>query len=229
MGSFEQAELVEYFSQHRNRPGDLYPSERHFLPELARESATVLDVGCAAGGFANIWRAFNPALRYTGVDVSHALVEAARRLHPHDTFVVGDAVRGIPLPDAAADTVAALGWLHWEPRYADALTELWRLAGRRLLFDVRLHDGDGDLVGAQELPGDGETPYLCASWAGFAPLLESLTPGTIRAYGYTGAPAATVRGMPPEVCFAAFVLERGHPPLRHDLDLPFSTSKGAPE
>lgn len=218
--------LVEHFIRHRNQADDLYDSERRFLPWLSAEATSVLDVGCAAGGFADVWRAFNPDVRYTGVDISEALVAAARERHPDETFVVGDGAAGLPFPDRFSDTVAALGWLHWEPRYADALTELWRLTGRRLFFDVRLHAGRADLHGTQELPGGGTTPYICFSWRRFEHLLHELEPGTIHAYGYEGPPAVTVRGMPPTVCFAAFVLERGQPPMRLDVDLPRSITKG---
>ena len=215
-------ELVEFFTTHRTKPEDLYPSEKRFLPDLARASATVLDVGCAAGGFAGVWRSYNPAIEYTGVDRSPELLEAARKLHPDTTFLVGDAADGVPLPAATADVVAALGWLHWEPRYASALAELWRLAGRSLFFDVRLHAGDEDIVGTQDLPGGGTTPYICASWPHFDALLRSLGPSAIRAYGYDGPPAATVHGMPQQLCLAAFVLERGDHPLELDLELPLT-------
>lgn len=214
-------ELVDFFTENRTKPEDLYPSEARFLPGLARDARHVLDVGCAAGGFVDIWRAYNPELAYTGVDVSPALIEAARATHPDAEFLVGDAADGLPLPDRAADVVAALGWLHWEPRRRDALRELWRLAGRSLFFDVRLHDGGDDLRGAQAIPG-GEVPYLCLSWPRFRAELLALAPGAVAAYGYAGAPSGTVTGMPETICFAAFVLERGTPPPTLDLDLPLA-------
>lgn len=224
MQTFEQPELVEFFSTHRNRPEDLYPSERRFLPELAARAETVLDVGCAAGGFVDIWRTYNPAIRYTGVDVSEALVAAARRLHLEAEFHVGDCAQGLPFADGAADVVAALGWLHWEPRYLDALAELWRLTGRALFFDVRLHAGGDDIVGSQHLTR-GEVPYLCLAWPPFEARLAELRPGRVRAYGYPGPPADTTTGVPGEIVLAAFVLERGDLPTSSSLDLPFATKE----
>lgn len=220
MRTFEQPELVEFFTGHRNRPEDLYPSEARFLPWLAGEAASVLDVGCAAGGFADIWRAYNPAVRYAGADVSEALVAAARRLHPGDEFLVGDCAAGLPLPDQAADVVQALGWLHWEPRYPMALAELWRLTGRHLFFDVRLHGGPEDIAGSQALPGGGATPYLCVSWPRFAGLLRDLGPGSIRGFGYLGPPADSVTGIPPAIVLATFVLGRGEDSQTVSLELP---------
>jgi SAM-dependent methyltransferase len=225
-GWVDHPELVEFYSTHRRRPEDLYPSERRYLPELAERAGSVLDVGCGAGGFATIWRAFNAALRYTGVDASAALVDAARRLHPDAQFVRADGAGPLPFAERAFDVVAALGWLHLDPRYPQALAELWRLAGRALFFDVRLLDSEDDVIGRQRLAltgeWDGETtiPYVCASWPGLARRLVALGPRRIRAHGYLGGPAATVFDVPDEVCLTTVVLERGDGPLELELELP---------
>jgi len=210
----EHPDLVEFYSTNRGAPGDLYPSERRFLPWLAQSSSSVLDVGCAAGGFFEIWRAFAPTIAYTGVDASHALTSAARRLHPDANFLQGDCARGLPLQDRAADTVQALGWLHEEPDYPDALRELWRLTDRRLFVDMRLRAGPQDLVAEQRLALTGEwdgetgTPYIVASWSRLVALISDLRPGTLLGHGYVGRPSATVVGIDESVCFATFVLER---------------------
>ena len=72
----EHPDLVEYYSAHRDKAEDLYPSEARFLPWLAGRTGDVLDVGCGAGGFADVWRHFNPGIRYGG----HRHVWSARRL-----------------------------------------------------------------------------------------------------------------------------------------------------
>jgi hypothetical protein len=222
-GALEHSALVEFFTTNRTRVADLYVSERRFLPWLARDADTVLDVGCAAGGFVDVWRALNPGTIYRGVDVSTTLVAAAREQHPDVEFAVADAAAGIELPDRSATVVEALGWLHWEPRYRDALRELWRLTDRYLFFDVRLVAGEADAAGTQAIAPDASTPYICAGWSPFAASLLALRPATILGYGYTGAPADTVDGAPEEVCFATFVLERGdaHEPTVC-LDLPLA-------
>lgn len=211
MQRFEHPSLVEFFSAHRNTIDDLYPSELRFLPWLARSSESVLDVGCAAGGLSTIWRAANPTVRYTGVDISPSLIDAAQQLHPECDFLVGNSVQGLQLPDRFADVVQALGWLHWEPRYVDALTELWRVTRQRLFFDLRLRDASDDMIGQQEIAPGESVPYICASWASVFSRLLDLEPHRILGYGYEGAPAPTVSGMPEQVCFATFVLEREGP------------------
>ena len=229
----DHPDLVEYYANHRGRPEELYPSERRFLPWLAAHAASVLDVGCGAGGFANIWRAYGPAIRYTGADISAPLVHAAREAHPEHEFIHADCAAGLPLDDRFADVVAALGWLHWEQRYARALAELWRVSGRYAFFDLRLTDVAGaDLTGTQRLAltrdWDGRTtvPYICAPWPRVAELLLALAPGRILAHGYWGPPAATVTGVTRDVCFATFVLERAEDGAADRpevaLDLPLS-------
>jgi SAM-dependent methyltransferase len=221
-------ELVRFYANNRNQADDLYPSERRFLPWLAVEASGVLDLGCAAGGFAEIWRSYNPRIVYEGVDTSPTLVEAARTLHPSFAFHVADGADGVALPDEHADVVQALGWLHWEPRYRKALPEAWRLTKNRLFFDVRLQDGAEDVVGEQRLTftgdsrGETTTPYIAVSWPQFARLLLDLGPSRILGYGYEGVPRDTV-GVGATVCFATFVLEKGvHDDTDVCCELPFA-------
>jgi SAM-dependent methyltransferase len=214
--AFDEPAFVEHYTSRRNRVADLYPSEARFLPDLARSASSVLDVGCGAGGFVDIWRAFNAEVEYAGVDVSVPLVEAARQLHPGTRFEVGDCAEGLPLPDGAADVVQALGWLHWEPRWERALTELWRLTGRALFFDLRL---GADAVGRQEFAPGAWTPYLVLDRERLLERLRALGAASIRAYGYPGPPAPATEGLPDEVVFATFVLERSGD-AREELELP---------
>jgi SAM-dependent methyltransferase len=207
--------LVSFYQSHRDHPDALYPSERRFLPWLARESRSVLDAGCAAGGFVSVWRHFKPEIEYVGVDVSAPLIAAARRRHPEVEFLLGDCAAGIPRPAGSSETVEALGWLHWEPRYRAALAELWRLAGRRLFFDVRIVEGGADLEGGrqrldlgQPAGAHGTTPYICCSWPRFAEMIGGLGPARVLVHGYWGTPAETVSGVDQDVCFTTFVLER---------------------
>ena len=48
-------DTVDFFVNHRNTYEDLYKSEKYFLTkELILSMDSILDVGCAAGGFCNI-------------------------------------------------------------------------------------------------------------------------------------------------------------------------------
>ncbi len=238
----DHPDLVAYYTQNRNHPDDLYESEKRFLPELARRSASVLDAGCAAGGFASIWRHYNPAVAYTGVDVSQALIERARREHRgRARFLQGNMSEGLPLPARYAHTVQALGCLHWEPKYEESLRELWRLTDRYLFFDIRLAPGlEDEIRGRQKLelsgPWDGRTttPYIVVDWVRFAGRLLRLNPLMILGYGYNGHPARSVIHVERRVCFAAFVLQKRAADSRGEpatvcLDMPFAWPAGSRE
>ncbi|MCH7564848.1 MAG: class I SAM-dependent methyltransferase [Gemmatimonadetes bacterium] len=214
----DHPELVPFYTTRRNRPEDLYPSETRFFPWLAAcpGAGAVLDVGCGAGGFSEIWRHYRPSVVYAGTDISPALIAAARQRYPELEFREGNCVKGLPFPDECAEVVQALGWLHWEPRYRDAIDELWRLTARYLFFDVRLAAKPGGKArGIQRLaligPWDGETtiPYQTLDWSAFAAFLQSLDPVALFGYGYLGRPSKTVVGIEGDICFATFVLEKG--------------------
>ncbi|NJL53850.1 class I SAM-dependent methyltransferase [bacterium] len=228
----EHPELVEFYTQHRHQPEDLYPSERRFLPWLAQQATSVLDTGCAAGGFSNIWRHYNPHIQYTGVDISRSLIKAAQQIHPDLTFFQGDLTRDESLLLAKTDVVQALGWLNWEPEYERALQTLWQLTTRYLFFDMRLVTSPSQAIVAQQRltynrswDGKTTTPYVTVDWLGLAKLLLYLQPAQILGYGYWGRPADTVVGIDASVCFAAFVLEKSgrsqdKPQSCFDLPLP---------
>ena len=50
-----------------------------FLPDTVGRASNVLDVGCAYRGFASIMRAFNPSIRYTGIDIVPEMLAQAGR------------------------------------------------------------------------------------------------------------------------------------------------------
>jgi len=211
----EHEDLVAFFSASRNRPDDLYPSERRFLPWLASQAGEVLDVGCAAGGFSEVWRYYRSDVDYTGIDLSREMIAIARAAHPDHTFLTGDCAEGLPFPDEGFAAVQALGWLHWEPRYEAALRELWRLARRYCFIDVRLLEtGRPTIRGQQRIAytkgwdGSTVTPYIAVEWVEFARLLASLHPRRIYGHGYWGAPSDTVTGVDQQVCFSTFLLEK---------------------
>ena len=212
----EHPDLVKFYATERRLPEDVYDSEQRFLPWLASAANSILDVGCGSGGFAKIWRQYNPEIQYTGVDASKSLIESARQLHPEAEFRQADGAGKLPFADSSFDVVSALGWLHLEPRYRAALVELWRVTRGRLFFDLRLQDrSPSDEIGEQRLSlataWDGKTtiPYIAATWSQVTQALTALQPARILAFGYEGAPADTVDRMLESICFATFVLERG--------------------
>jgi len=232
--------LVDFYTRERTRPDDLHASERRFLPWLARQAESVVDIGCAAGGFKNIWSFYQPNIAYTGVDVSAPLIDAARRLHPNSEFHLGNCADGLSLRDRHSVIVQALGWIHWEPRYQHAIEELWRLTDRYLFFDARLaRDTEQAVTGQQSLSytgsiEDGTTvPYQVISWPIFAEFLLGLGPASLVASGYWGDPSDTVNGIDGQICLVTFVLEKSladadpkHPVVCLDMPLDWPDALG---
>jgi len=117
--------------------------QRRLAQRLAPGLA-VLDVGCGTGAITRgIAEAVAPGGRVVGVDVSEALIVAARREHgavPGLAFELHDVYR-LPFRDAF-DVVTAARVLQWLARPADAITAMSRAArpgGRVLVLDFN-HD-----------------------------------------------------------------------------------------
>jgi SAM-dependent methyltransferase len=112
-----------------------------FVSMLPRP-ASALDVGTGAAGHIGRFLA-DQGLTVTGVDLSPAAIEVARRLNPGMTFVVAD-FRELPFADASFDAVVGFYcFIYGTDRdIVGGLSEVWRVLrpGGRLL--VAIH---GDL------------------------------------------------------------------------------------
>lgn len=117
------AEIRAYFESRLERHGDSPKSldwsaqgQQTRFEILARvgnlRGQEVLDVGCGLGHFHDFLRTRFPDARYTGVDLSPRMVEAARKRLPEATLEVWDASSG-KLP-WEADYVIASGVMNLE-------------------------------------------------------------------------------------------------------------------
>jgi SAM-dependent methyltransferase len=206
---------LEFFSTGRNRPEDLYPSERFFLPDVLAQVDSCLDVGCAAGGFAGIMKTFNPALRYTGMDVNPEFVQLARASHPGSEFLVGDGVHFDTPPDSY-DLVFSTGLFHLNRAYPEMTRSCYEQARRFFLCDFRLTYGES-VVGTHRVDfgggdGPGDLPYYVVNVDELTRMLTGLRPRpiSIKARGYFHPPSANASVPLPEVLMAFFLVEKGH-------------------
>ena len=84
--SWSQPNVVDFFDNHRTTTADVYPSEWFFLKGQLHKGMSVLDIGCAQGGFAGIISEELSRFSYTGVDISKAMIAKASAQHPQHTF-----------------------------------------------------------------------------------------------------------------------------------------------
>jgi ubiquinone/menaquinone biosynthesis C-methylase UbiE len=222
--AWDLKDAIKYYETLRNKPEDIYESERVFFFPLVRNSRSILDIGCAAGGIYNIIKTVNPQIAYTGIDVSPGMIEAAKKIFPGVDFRFN---RGgtLDFPDNSFDTVMALGVLNHVPDYPQLIMECYRVAKRYCLLDLPrlidreyIHDIEKSFMilknrfHSQEAITEGETkvPYILAD-AGeiFRFLSRDLKPKRIFAKGYYGQCDKSVIIPVDDVCFTVVCLEKG--------------------
>ena len=232
---------IDYYSQHRHEISDLYPSETVFLPRVLFPGAKVLDVGCASGGFFNIMRSYEPAIEYTGIDLSELAVEMATERYPEAKFIVTEGF-GLPFEDNSFDIVHCTSVFNNEPNYQEMLREMYRVSNWFVLIDIRLLKGLGkqrESVYNIQFNGkdvEATVPYVVNDADEVADFIVQLTPKpkALRGTGYFHqvAKEATEADTPNEnVCMTVLLLQKGAPdgePTTLDLDelpIEFSVSE----
>ena len=234
---WEHRNAVEFYSKYRQHVEDLYPSEREFLPPALKPGITVLDVGCAAGGFYNIMRTLEPGIQYTGMDISQASIEHARETYPDATFQVGTGT-DLPFPDNSFDLVHSTGVCVHERQCLKLISELYRVSKNLVIVDVRLHKGakpmdiqDSHLRIEFEGEFDGAvTPYVVVDPEDTVRTIVSVrpTPKRVDATGYFHDVSPLARTAYKEVFMAIFRIEKGSAgttePDLHLEKLPFEIS-----
>lgn len=182
-----------FFKKHRACLEEVYPSERYFLEKVVPKVASVLDVGCASGGFYPVFKALNPQIRYEGMDVVPKMIEQAKSRYPGIPFHVVDGAE-IPFEEGAGELVFCTGLFHLIDHYRNYLQDLYRVAGRYLLVDFRVHTGP-TLCSEMWVVFDGtprqddwKVPYYVLNFGDYLRLLTSLKPAPerIEIYGYPG-------------------------------------------
>jgi SAM-dependent methyltransferase len=172
-----RSELVEHYDRQYASGGFGYEQKRetwtawvaeHYVREFdLRPGELLLDVGCGDG----FWTALfaEAGLTATGVDLSPAGIEAARRSHPEAQFVVGDA-ESLPFPDGSFDVVFCRAISHLSRR------ELFTDASARLASEMArlLRPGGLILVSFYTQRDGGGTPDH--AWHSVSDLLRLLEP-----------------------------------------------------
>lgn len=233
-GVWAGSDTVKFFHDHRSRPEDLYESERYFLPPLLPAIRTVLDIGCAAGGFSQIMKSFNPALEYTGIDINPEFVEAATVRYPESRFLCGNGIDFETPPDSY-DLVTIWGLLHLNSRWREMIVSAYAQARRFFLADLRM-TWEPSATGQFFPSFDGKTddtrrlPYVVCNVSEAVAFLRALqpTPRAIRVRGYFHAASPMARLPMAQVLMAAVSVEKGDGIEDTDVqvDLPAASTSG---
>jgi SAM-dependent methyltransferase len=206
---------IDYYAQHRHDVADLYPSETVFLPRVLFPGAKVLDVGCASGGFFNIMRSYEPAVEYTGIDLSATAVEMAQARYPEANFVLNEGF-SLPFEDNTFDLVHCTSVFNNEPNYKTILEEMYRVTNRFALADIRLLKGIGNQRSTTyniqfESNGIEDTvPYVVNDADDVVNFILQLDPKpkALRGTGYFHPVAKEADPLDSEICMTILLLEK---------------------
>lgn len=199
MSGWNTTNVLRFYTSHRQDPEALYPSERAVLLPIIAECESVLDVGCAAGGFSHIFDALKPGIRYVGIDAEEAMIAQARRRYPGRSFQQGMAGR-LPFPDRSFDLVFCTGVLIHNPDFEPILRECYRVAAKHCVVDLPRFSASGiptqaEMRLSERFPDDesaepNAVPYVLADPHRVLTALQSLQPSpqTFSLTGYPGQP-----------------------------------------
>lgn len=129
--------VLNYFETERTTTNHVYASEWFFLKDKITEGMSVLDIGCAQGGFAAVLAEHLDDFSYTGLDINPDMIAGARTKHPAAKFHVMDEGDFSVLQSQTFDLVLVLGILHLHESWRDTLTAAWQHAAGALIFDLR--------------------------------------------------------------------------------------------
>ncbi len=110
------------------------------LEELEKEPFTdLLDAGCGPAPMISLLAEKYPDRHYTGLDLTPAMIEQAKKKNiPNTTFVVGDC-ENFPFPDNSFDAIICSMSFHHYPNpqaFFDSVKRCLRPGGRLVLRDV---------------------------------------------------------------------------------------------
>lgn len=233
--SWSHENAVQYYSSHRNSLDDVYESEKFFLSRVLEAGHSILDIGCATGGFVNVFRGYEPSILYTGVDISAEMIRQARILHPDIHFEVTDG-DNLPFENNSFDIVFSSGALHMAPNWRGILAEGWRVAKQFFIFDVRLkslpptiediHKSYQKIAFSGQWDGKTIVPYIIIDVKTFKDALNTIqpAPSVQQVHGYFHSVSEMAVTSEIQVCMTMCCLMKTKNSKAHDLwDIPLKS------
>ena len=139
--SWNQPNVVSFFDSNRATTLDIYPSEWFFLKDQLQEGISILDIGCAQGGFAGMIAEHLENFNYTGVDISEEMIAKAKIKFPQHTFHVVKE-KDYSKVTGEYDISIVLGILHLHESWRETIQVAWNHTKSSLILDLREISGE---------------------------------------------------------------------------------------
>tara|TARA_B100000029_G_C17605918_1_gene967379 strand:- start:4481 stop:5242 length:762 start_codon:yes stop_codon:yes gene_type:complete len=155
MTQWGKKNVVDFYASNRNKITDLYLSEKKPLSYIKKKKIkSVLDYGCAVGGFYKIFqRYFNNKIYYHGLDMEKNVITEAKKKFKNFNRVKFSNVKKVKLKEKNNKYSLSFctGVLNHNSNYKSIISELVRVSSRYVFIDSpRVHVGK-DFVGKLNL------------------------------------------------------------------------------
>jgi len=216
---WSEAGVPEFYEQHRLTTSDVYPAEWFFLEKILAEGMSILDIGCAVGGFASIFAEHLKDFTYTGLDISPEMIRRAKERNRQHEFHVIEEGDLSPVKGRRFDLVLSLGILHLSPGWRELIADAWQRVGKFLLLDLRETNGPTiedaarsyfkmDIYTNRE--GESRLPYnlinSAEAWKTVTDRCSGFT--KLRHYGYVGPVSRSAVTPVGEVMMNTYCIEK---------------------
>jgi ubiquinone/menaquinone biosynthesis C-methylase UbiE len=129
--------ILNFFDKKRLTTQHIYPSEWFFLKDKIADDMSLLDIGCAKGGMANVLAENLNKFNYVGVDINEQMIAAAKERYPQHVFYQITEQDYTVLAGNQYDLVLCLGILHLHEAWRQTIKEAWRHTRKCLILDLR--------------------------------------------------------------------------------------------
>lgn len=134
-------ELADWMNGAKHGPFDAFVK----LMSHCQQVETLLDVGCGCGYYSAVVKSIDRLIRFTGCDISPAMIDAAMLYYPA-TYRVADAER-LPFADGEFDVVLLGGIVSQTKCPEAAISEAFRVSRRYVMFHRVPCHNDADFAG----------------------------------------------------------------------------------
>ena len=135
--SWSQNTIIKFISENRKSYKDLYLGEKILLDQFFKKGFSVLDVGCAQGGFINILNQINKNFSYTGIDYNEKMLAIAKKKNPNYKFINIKNNNYSKDLKQKFDLVIVFGILHLNKDWKKIIKEAYKISKKYLVFDLR--------------------------------------------------------------------------------------------